>query len=139
MTIGTNNLGGQGPDYGEEEVLEFQNVGSFEGNLMNLRVKIVGGDYEANNNTENGFLDKTQNGFAQVNLKAKHTANMEFCFVDQSENPITLDTFSITFYDLGANSPDIYDRGVESLAAVLKNTPITRLKCAPLIARRASL
>jgi len=34
---------------------------------------------------------------------------------------------------------DIYDRGVESLAAVLKNTKITRLKCAPLIARRASL
>ena len=34
---------------------------------------------------------------------------------------------------------DIYDRGVESLAAVLKNTPITRLKCAPSIARRAYL
>ena len=52
---------------------------------------------------QNGLVNNRY--IAQVNVKANHEAHMEFCFVDQSNNPITLDTFSITFYDLGASSP----------------------------------
>ena len=107
MQLGTNNLGGKGPDPGKE-ILEFRNVGTFQGGQqkMHLRIKTLDHKYDLHNKNQNGFYDSgNRKNFSQINLKAGHTANMEFCFVDDEGTPIILDSFRITFYDIGASSP----------------------------------
>ena len=100
VSIGQNNLGGQGPDTGEE-VLEFLNVGTANGAQINMEVRVVSGTYKARDSTKNGGNER----FGQINMNADYEADIQFCFVDSDNyNPIVLPSFSLTFYDLGANS-----------------------------------
>ena len=101
VSIGQNNLGGQGPNIDDEEVLEFRNVGTANGAQINMEVSIAGGTYKARNSTRNGDNKR----FGQINMNADYEADIQFCFVDSVDhNPILLPPFSLTFYDLGANS-----------------------------------
>ena len=48
--------------------------------------------------------NRLNGNFAQINLKADHQADFEFCLVDQQTlQNVTLPQFSITVYDLGAS------------------------------------
>ena len=126
MAIGQNNLGGVGPDTGDE-ALEFLDVGTFGDDQINLVVTILEND-ESNylNHVKNGnqaewnaepqnkvVFDRSKYGstyksnyFGQINIKADHQADMQFCFVVHgSKAPVTLDAFSLTFWDFGACLP----------------------------------
>ena len=100
VVIGQNNLGGVGPNTGDE-VLEFLKVGIFGEEQIDMVVTIVGGNYVVHNAEQNRVRDY----FGQINIKADHQADMQFCFVSHSsKTPIILDTFSLTFHDFGASS-----------------------------------
>ena len=110
--MGHNNLDGVGPDFGDEEFTEFLNVGTFgeEQHSFNMVVRVTGGDYRNHikdgdqSNWNNDPQTKVNGHFAQLNMKADHQADFEFCFVgSESRANITLDNFTITVYDLGAS------------------------------------
>ena len=130
VTIGQNNLGGVGPDSGEE-VLRFLDVGTFDEQQINMEVTIVGGIYAVNSAEQNRVHGK----FGQINMKADFEANMKFCFVSNSnKKPVTLDTFSITFHDFGASSI----HGLYSSAPPLPPFPFTSSPITPVLQIGAS-
>ena len=65
-----------------------------------MEVRIVDGTYKARDSKKNGGNER----FGQINMNADYEADIEFCFVDSDSNLIVLPSFSLTFYDLGANS-----------------------------------
>ena len=81
--------------------MELGNVGhSYEGRPMDIIVSVEGGKYAVHNVDSN----RLNGNFAQINLKADHQADFEFCLVDQQTlQNVTLPQFSITVYDLGAS------------------------------------
>jgi hypothetical protein len=93
-----NNLGGQGPDEGAEEI-RFGQAAAINGQLVDLVIKQSGGNYKTDKPGENG---KTTNGaFGQLNLKSNHDVDLEFSFEDStSGDEVTVDDFSISFYDI---------------------------------------
>ena len=74
-----SNLGGEGPDGGEERIM-FEGVGSLDGTSLDLEVREVaveGNDYIAHN-TESTMIN---GDFGQINMKADREATFEFCFL----------------------------------------------------------
>ena len=124
VTLGQNNLGGVGPESGDK-VMRFLKVGVFGEEQIDMVVTIVDGTYAVHRSSSN----KVHGHFGQINLKADHEANMQFCFVSHSsQTPVTLDTFSLTFHDFGASSI----RGLSSTAPSYPPFPCIHYSCTTL-------
>lgn len=119
-----SNLGGFGPDSGEE-VLRFSNFGqSANGESVDLTVS-VGSGYEAYNTEQNAVLGDFGACLAvafapaccplklilrhlvagQINLKADHQADVTFCFQDTATGElVVIPQFTLVFHDFGAHA-----------------------------------
>ena len=104
-----NNLGGVGPDTGDES-LKFSNVGTVAGEQIDMVVKINTEDTKTkylnhvkDGNQSNWHRDpqnKVNGNFSQINIKADHQAEIEFCFQSGGQQ-YTLEVFSFTFHGFG--------------------------------------
>jgi hypothetical protein len=93
-----NNLGGLGPQTGEEG-LYYQNVATANaaGDVYDLRVTVFGDSYTPNNAKNNG-----ENGhYGQINVACGTSVNLKFQFIDQKTGePAALERFMISFFDM---------------------------------------
>jgi hypothetical protein len=97
-TVAHSNLNGLGPDTGMQE-LRFAGVGSADGHQIDL-VITVSPNYEKQSNS--GIAG---GGFGKINIKVCIESEFTFMFVDHAtDQPVTLNTFDITFFDLDASS-----------------------------------
>jgi len=95
MTVSQNNLAGDGPDSGLEEV-RYSKAAAVGGKVIDLVVKAVGGSY-----TGNADKNGKHGEFGQVNMKSGANVELEFSFVDTSSGePVTLDAVALSFFDL---------------------------------------
>jgi len=89
----TNNLGGQGPGSGPEEI-RYRNL--VQGQSVDLVVTVAAG-YEPHNSSKNGILG----GNGQINAMSGETVPLTFSFVDEgTDTPFTMPKFYITFSDI---------------------------------------
>jgi len=94
-TASQSNLGGVGPDSGDE-VLKYDNAAAVDGKILDLVVKQVGGDYAAK-----GDKNGRSGQFGVINMQSGSNIDLEFSFVDHlTGNPVSLEGVGITFYDL---------------------------------------
>lgn len=93
-TVGQNNLGGIGPDDGEEE-LRFTSAALVGDKVIDLVVKGVGGDYKGK-----GAQNGKKGQFGVLSMKAGHDVELEFTFVDSDGAAVVLDSLALSFYDL---------------------------------------
>jgi len=107
-----SNLGGFGPDVGDEG-MRYANVGrTSDGETINLMVnvdytathKVVDGAsaYAVYRNWKNGRSGK----FGIINLMNNHGIDVEFRFVDDENKPVVLDAFEFDFFDIDAGKYD---------------------------------
>ena len=93
-TLSQNNLGGQGPDNGAEE-MRFRKAGSVYGEDTDLVVTAVG-DYEPYSTDSNMINGK----FGQINLLADHESTVKFCWQKTSTGEsVTINDFKFVFHD----------------------------------------
>ena len=114
-SITHNNLGGVGPDTGDESI-KFSNVGTVAGEQIDMVVKINTEDPDTNylnhltdgnqSNWDRDPQNKLNGNFSQINIKADHQAEVEFCFYSGGQQ-FKLDVFSFTFHGFG-DSPFLY-------------------------------
>jgi hypothetical protein len=111
-SITHNNLGGVGPDTGDESI-KFSNVGTFAGEQIDMVVKINTEDADTNylnhvtdgnqSNWDRDPQNKLSGNFSQINIKADHHAEVEFCFYSGGQQ-FTLEAFSFTFHGFGEST-----------------------------------
>jgi len=90
-----NNLGGKGPDHGEESMLFFAAT-TIKGVSVDLKVTSDAVYFPANSEA-NGV----QGSLGAINLKVCTTSNVTFSLVESGTNtPVNVDGMSITFLDL---------------------------------------
>ena len=116
-SITHNNLGGVGPHTGDESI-KFSNVGTFAGEQIDMVVKINTMDADTNylnhvtdgnqSNWDRDPQNKLSGNFSQINIKADHQAEVEFCFYSGGQQ-FTLEAFSFTFHGFG-ESPSLCPR-----------------------------
>ena len=73
--VKTSNLGGAGPDSGDDEVLLFKRVGTFGGVYFDLEVSATS-VYQPYNASSNGIVG----GLGQISLMAGTSVELEFAF-----------------------------------------------------------
>ena len=103
--IGWSNLGGEGPDGGEERLL-FEGVGTVDGAGLDLEVREVaveGNSYMAHNTGST----RINGDFGQINMKADREATFEFCFLysDSGEQAV-LEEFGYVYHDFDNGNDD---------------------------------
>ena len=111
QTILQNNLGGQGPDNGAEE-LRFGRAGSFAGRPFDLVFKTTGvgvgggadGSYvKGADSITNGCPDG--GGFGKIGMRRSQKAGFTLTFRDSVTNdPVVLPAFRFAFMDIDAGS-----------------------------------
>jgi len=123
----SNNLGGLGPDDGEEQI-KFSKAAAVKGQVLDLIIKSTGTGYKAKKPSANG---KSKTGaFGVINLKAKSEVDLEFSWVDSDTGAsVVLDQVSITFYDIdegkkGKSRTTLTACGADN-AIVTTNTELT--------------
>jgi len=88
-------LAGAGPDSGAQE-LRYGNAVAVEGKVLDLVVKVVGGQYQGKA-SQNG----NKGEFGKINMAANSNVDLEFSFVDSATgHPYRLDSVALSFYDL---------------------------------------
>ena len=112
-TTTQNNLGGNGPDDGEESIV-FSNVANHLGDSINLVLSIKpGADYELTDLERNGMICNTPfnsceegGDFGQVNVKANTETTLLFQFQkDSTGEPVQLPGFLFTGLDIDGGGP----------------------------------
>ena len=104
-TIAWSNLGGEGPDGGEQRIL-YEGVGTVDGAGLDLEVREVaveGNDYMAHNTASTMINGE----FGQINMKADREATFEFCFLysDSGEQAV-LEEFGYVYHDFDNGNSD---------------------------------
>ena len=104
-SIAESNLGGEGPDGGEERIL-YQGVGTVDGESLDLEVRevsVAGNDYMAHNTASTMI-----NGdFGQINMKADREATFEFCFLyTATGEQAVLEEFGYVYHDFDSGNND---------------------------------
>ena len=117
QTILQNNLGGQGPDTGAEE-LRFGSVGSFAGRPFDLVFKTTGvgvgggadGSY-VRGDAGNGCPDGSS--FGKIGLRRSQKAGFTMTFRDSETNdPVVLPAFRFAFMDIDAGKSPVWQEHV---------------------------
>jgi hypothetical protein len=92
-----SNLGGQGPDHGEEGIV-FNCTQKDNGKyIRNVLVKVnAKSEYESKSSSKNG----KQNDFGSIRVDSGKKVDVRYSIWDMDEKPLTVDTFRVTFYDL---------------------------------------
>jgi hypothetical protein len=131
-----NNLGGVGPDTGDES-LKFSNVGTVAGEQIDMVVKINVVDPNTNyanhvkdgnqSNWDRDPQNKMNGNFSQINIKADRQAQVEFCFQSGGQQ-FTLDVFSFTFHGFG-ESPIRPPLSCPCASSVPCSSPPSRCSC----------
>lgn len=89
------NLGGFGPDSGEEN-MRFANIATYNGKQVDLLVTSAP-TFSTKNFLNNGKLGE----FGQINLKAGSQTEISFNFVDNTtDEAVTFQTFFFSFFDM---------------------------------------
>ena len=104
-TLTANNLGGAGPNFDDEPVLRYADVTTKDGESVDLVVSVVDGtEYLVADN-----YDKYQGQwelFGQINVRDDSTASLRFSFVDSADEPVVLNKFYITVFDIDQQRKD---------------------------------
>merc|ERR1719183_1657876 len=91
-----NNLGGLGPDAGDEEI-RYKNAVDLDGRKVDL-VLTAQDKYVTPKSSVNGYSDT---GFGRFTMKAKTSTNFKFSFEDaETGEPVAVKDLALTFYDL---------------------------------------
>jgi len=91
-----NNLGGLGPDSGEEEI-RYKHAIHLDGHKVDI-VLTAEGEYKTPKTSKNG---QTGTGFGRFTMKTKTSSNFKFSFFDAATgNPVGIRNLALTFYDL---------------------------------------
>jgi len=96
--VAQNNLGGRGPDSGDEEI-RYQRVGMRPPGSRPFDLVVrAKGSYESN---AAHFKNGLHGSFGLVNIDAPSDASLIFSFEDsQTREPVVLDKFHFTFFDI---------------------------------------
>ena len=95
-----NNMGGQGPDTGAEE-LRFGNAGVFNGRPFDAVIETVGSYVKGNGDNGCGASGK----FGKLVMRRSQEASFTMTFRDSvSGEPVTLPAFRLSFMDIDAGS-----------------------------------
>ena len=97
-TLSHSNLGGFGPDSGDQTML-ISNVGSANGVGLNLQISS-----DAAYSVANTANNKVDNGFGEINVAPEATSVITFKWVDADGSPVTLDKFVFSFYDFDSGN-----------------------------------
>jgi len=96
-TVSHSNLGGQGPDDGAE-TLVYQNIAVQNGEAVDLVVtSSADTPYVANSALKNGLHGGL---FGIINQKVNNEVILNFRFVTRNGEPVTMDPFFFTLYDI---------------------------------------
>lgn len=91
-----NNLGGLGPDAGDEEI-RYKNAIDLDGRKVDV-VLTAQDAYVTPKSSVNGYSDT---GFGRFTMKAKTSTNFKFTFQDaETGEPVAVKDLALTFYDL---------------------------------------
>jgi hypothetical protein len=91
-----NNLGGLGPDAGDEEI-RYKNAIDLNGRKVDV-VLTAQGEYKTPKPQKNG---NSPAGFGKFTMKTKSSTNFKFSFLDSETNePVGVKDLALTFYDL---------------------------------------
>jgi len=93
-----NNINGMGPDTGPE-FMQFNNVDTYDGKAVHLRVSAVGYEYEVDK-TNNGFYSGDTNDFGLFKVKEGNSHTMKFELVDDDDNLVVVPTWYLSMYDI---------------------------------------
>jgi len=91
--VSHNNLGGQGPDTGDE-TLVYSGITSKNGFVVDLVISATS-SYTPRDASKNGLQDS----FGLINLEINSAVDLLFRFVSNGQ-PIVMDSFYFTFFDL---------------------------------------
>jgi hypothetical protein len=96
-TVIHSNLGGKGPDDGEESLV-YQNVARKDGKSVDLVVTTIGDGYMPRAPEKNGVRGTQEAGqFGLVNIAVNTDVNLRFSFVDSETGAdVTMDPFYFT-------------------------------------------
>jgi len=96
-TVSHSNLGGQGPDDGAE-TLVYQNIAIQDGESVDLVVtSSADTSYVPNSALKNGLHGGL---FGIINQKVNNAVSLNFRFVNRNGEPVTMDPFFFTLYDI---------------------------------------
>eukprot|EP00928_Gymnodinium_smaydae_P086387 TRINITY_DN7047_c0_g1_i1.p1 TRINITY_DN7047_c0_g1~~TRINITY_DN7047_c0_g1_i1.p1 ORF type:complete len:548 (-),score=107.67 TRINITY_DN7047_c0_g1_i1:100-1743(-) len=91
-----SNLGGLGPDEGEEPVIKFGRVGTYKNKTFDMVIRNLTA-FETNDI----FRDVRQECFGRLNVKGNTSVHLNFEFYEANTTiPVVMDTFFLTVYDL---------------------------------------
>jgi hypothetical protein len=138
-----SNLGGKGPDIGEQEV-RYEGIGLLEGKPFDM-VITAETDYTVGNNMDNGYeCGLPQSGcitgrFAQVNVAIDSSVDLTISFQDsETHDAVTLNKFLLSFHDIdqfGTSGPQIGKTG----AKVKELIYITGFTGTPIVAENSEV
>ena len=105
-TMTHSNLGGVGPDGGEERIL-YEGVGTTDGISLDLEVREVATAGNADYMAHNSASTMINGHFGQINMKADREATFEFCFLyTDSGQQAVLDDFGYVYHDFDSGTND---------------------------------
>jgi hypothetical protein len=104
-TVVQNNLGGMGPRTSDEPTIAWNNVGTSNGQVINLVMSNTSA-YMPNGDAvdSNGRGKSGTNSFGFLNVKCGTSVGIEFAFFTAAGNPAILEQFYLTFADLDSNN-----------------------------------
>jgi hypothetical protein len=129
-----SNLAGVGPDSGAEW-MRYEGIGKVDGASFDMVVEATS-DYNAHNNSENGFecglpAQGCKTGrFAQINVAANTSVDLKISFQDTADqSPRTLNRFLFSVHDIdqdgaGTTHEIIYIDGFEDEPIVANTTDV---------------
>ena len=98
-TMTHSNLGGEGPDDGDEKI-RYEGVGDIDGVGLDLEVHEVAADAGYEYMAHNSASTMINGNFGQINMKADREATFEFCFLYSSSGEhAVLDEFGFVYHD----------------------------------------
>jgi hypothetical protein len=81
--------------------LKLAGVGNVGGNPLDLEITAAGG-FETKAPSKNGFTGS----FGRLNVKVCTTATFTFAFKDSGGNPVEMEEFEVTFFDIDRGKPN---------------------------------
>lgn len=95
-SLTVNNLGGVGPDTGPNEIMRFDNVGTYHGDIASLEISVLSPGYFTGNASLNGVKGE----FARISVGLQRRIRFKLMFKDSNGNELSPDELALTMADI---------------------------------------
>ena len=112
-----SNLGGVGPDEGDEE-LSLKYMGFKDGQSLGINVTVVNGTYTTSQPNLNGLTGELGQVHVEANATSDSSVTLQFCLIDMETGALAtnLDEFILAFIDMEAVNGE-GGEGVQSITS----------------------